>query len=467
VSGGLRPTVTPAGLVGSGLGRAGVGAVYGAPFPGLAVVAVRDLSVAALLAMAHERVHGEPAAVHRGAGSFVVAPAAVGPSGGADRPGGDDGRRLRLDDPAGAAGLFADLADLLGDGTPHPVTLDVGLDRDPPADRLVRPPPAAPDGAPPGRWLRPPDAALDALRSATRPVVVAGPGVLRRGATPGLHALAAAANLGVLNTWGAKGVIDWRSRHHWATAGLQQRDLELGGLGGTDGWRAADVVLATGLAPDETPGDLASFAPVVTIDPRALGALAGSWWRPAGPLGVPPLRAGLAGATEWGWARTARPLAPSQVTRNYGVLTAGRGVVAADPGVAGFWVARTFPTTVAGEAVVPGRTGPTGFAVACAIVARLRRPGRAALAAFDAPRADVVGALLDAAAGLGVPVVAEEWASDGPPLDAAAHLERLTAAMWSPDPVSLVVATDPGQWPLMEEVAGPVVAWPHHGAVAA
>ena len=55
------------------------------------------------------------------------------------------------------------------------------------------------------------------------------------------------ASLGVLNTWGAKGVFDWRSRHHLATAGLQEHDFALAGLGD------ADLIVATGVDPDEAP----------------------------------------------------------------------------------------------------------------------------------------------------------------------------------------------------------------------
>ena len=99
--------------------------------------------------------------------------------------------------------------------------------------------------APVDGWVEPDDAVLDRLRAAERPMVLAGPGVVLDRAVAGLHALAAAGSLGVLNTWGAKGVFDWRSRHHLATAGLQARDFELGGVAD------ADLVIATGIDPAE------------------------------------------------------------------------------------------------------------------------------------------------------------------------------------------------------------------------
>ena len=104
------------------------------------------------------------------------------------------------------------------------------------------------------QWSDPPSTADwldDDASGRSRPggtvVVLAGPGVVQDGAVGGLRALAAAGRLGVLNTWGAKGVFHWQSRHHWATVGLQEHDFELGGLG------SADLVLVTGVDEREAP----------------------------------------------------------------------------------------------------------------------------------------------------------------------------------------------------------------------
>src|SRR4051812_42134646 len=70
------------------------------------------------------------------------------------------------------------------------------------------PTPPAVEGA---GWQEPSDEAIERMQPATRIVVLAGPGVVRSGAVPGIHALATAGSLGVLNTWGAKGIFDWRS----------------------------------------------------------------------------------------------------------------------------------------------------------------------------------------------------------------------------------------------------------------
>jgi thiamine pyrophosphate-dependent acetolactate synthase large subunit-like protein len=303
--------------------------------------------------------------------------------------------------------------------------------------------------SPPERWVTPPAEVVEALRAAERPAVLAGPGVVLDGAVPGLHALAAAGSLGVLNTWGAKGVFDWRSRHHLATVGLQDLDFARGGLAD------ADLIVATGVEPREAQADW-RLAPVVEVAPGMLGPLAEAWGRPRGAIAVPPLRAELARVTQAGWAVEAGPLPPTRVTRHYGEVLGATGVVAADPGVAGYWVARTFPTSGPGGAQVPADPAATGFAVACVIVAGLFDRARPVLAVVD-ELGEVHERLLEVAGRLGIAVPVEVWSPDGDALDASTHrrrLERLVAGGgWSS------LATDPRQLDEMVAVAGPIVAW--------
>lgn len=290
-------------------------------------------------------------------------------------------------------------------------------------------------------WVEPSEEVLERLRAATAPLVLAGPGVVRDGAIAGLHALAVAGGLGVLNTWGAKGIFDWRSRHHLATVGLQARDAELAGV------PACDLLVCTGL--DALEADPALWRTVPTLDlPTAmLAPLAETWSRPPRGITVPPLRERLAAATQAGWAKAGAPLAPSQATRNYGAVVTAGGVVAADPGTAGFWVARTLGTTRPGAVHVPAAADLDGFAVACAAVA-----GRPSLA--------VVDRLGPAALELlerHPEVAVEVWVEDGDALDADAHaarVERLVAE----GGVSRL-ATSPDQLDLVVEAAGPISAW--------
>ena len=436
-----RPDLAPAGeTVAARLWRAlrtaGVRAVYGDAGRGLPVTAPVPAALAPLLVAAHERVHRERAA------SWVDDVLTVG-------AGFPPPRRLRLDDAARIGELVAAATGTAPGG--DAVAIRVDLD-------LARP---AGGSAPPAAVPEPPSFSLDDVRArlaaAERPVVLAGPGVVTAGAVPALHAFATAGQAGVLNTWGAKGVFEWRSPHHWATIGLQRDDFGLAGLAD------ADLIVAVGLDPDEAPAARWRLAPHVEVAPEALGTLAHTWRRPAGVAPMPPLRDRLARVTQPGWAVGAGPLPPSRVTRAYGEIAARGGLVAADPGVAGFWVARTVATTVPGSVLVPASRGRDGFAVAAALVARIACPARPVLAVLDAlaapGTAGTAGALRELSAALGLPVPVETWTPDGPAPDADAHGRRLADAVYGETPADLALRTDSRWLARMIDVAGPVIAW--------
>jgi thiamine pyrophosphate-dependent enzyme len=412
---------------------AGIDATYGAPFGALEVVPV-PVTVAPLLAAAHRRVHVARAAVHRGDGVFWLPGFDPGPTG-----------TIEVDS---ADALVAALPALSASGG---VELRVALDPDQPVEDSFPPPLASDDG-----WLEPADEAVEAVGAATRLLVLAGPGVIRDGAVPGLHDLAVSVGVGVLNTWGAKGVFDWRSRHHLATVGLQADDFVLGELD------RADLIVATGLDPAESPDERWRLSPALTVRPAGLAPLAercGARARP--PLTAPPLRERLAEVTQRGWRAAASPLPPSRVTMHYAECVAAGALVAADAGDAGFWVARTLGTTRLGAVIVPSTPSP-GFAAACVAVSLLRHPGRPALAVIDAVDAEATAVIVDAAAAFGVGVPVEAWTPDGDHLDADAHRGRLRRLVSGGLPAGgglSTLATDPGQLSEMIEAAGPIVAW--------
>jgi hypothetical protein len=299
------------------------------------------------------------------------------------------------------------------------------------------------------RWVVPDDEVVAAVVAAERPIVLAGPGVVLDGAVAGLHALAAAGSLGVLNTWGAKGVFDWRSRHHLATAGLQALDFERGGLAD------ADLIIATGVDEREAVAPW-RLAPVVEVDPLALGPLAERCARPFAEIAVPPLRVDLGRITQAGWTATAAPLPPTKATQHYGLALGGGGRVAGDPGLAGYWVARTMGTTGVGGALITADRDAIGFGLACAIVARTLDPHRRVLAVAD-DLTDLHRELLDHAASIGVTVGLEVWRPDGPMLDADAHESQVEELVEQGGVAEL--GTDHHQLEEMLEAAGPITAW--------
>jgi hypothetical protein len=229
--------------------------------------------------------------------------------------------------------------------------------------------------------------------------ILVGPGVVRDGCVPGLHAFAARGACGVVNTWGAKGVFRWDDPFHFGTAGLQARDFELAGLG------EVDVLVTSGLDPAEvTSTPWAGRAEVIDVAPADLATVELSL--PRGTLERPRLYTELAAVVGPMYEDAASP--PARAAALAASLPDG-GVVVADPGLVGFWIARTFPTAVAGSVAV--RTGALADAV---------RAGRPVTYVTDTP-VDVPGGA--------------------------------TVELWDPAEVDL----DPSA---LLAVAGEIVAWP-------
>jgi thiamine pyrophosphate-dependent acetolactate synthase large subunit-like protein len=256
-----------------------------------------------------------------------------------------------------------------------------------------------------------------------RTAMLVGPGILEQRAVDGLRAFADAAHVGVANTWGAKGVFPWDSPHHLGTCGLQARDFEL--LGFAD----LDLLWVSGIDEHESPAarfDLG--APVVAIAPDRLATFAPHVARSTFPIVRPPLFDRLAAVAQPGYADERFPRHPARAVIELKQAMPADGLVTADPGPAGLWIARTFPTDRPGTVVVPAVTAP-GLGAAVALAAALR--GRPATAVAIAPTDETTRALVD--------------------LGSAVHAP-LTLAVWDDD-VDLTL-TD-----LLVEAAGPVVAW--------
>jgi hypothetical protein len=410
----------------------GIDATYGAPFGALGVVPVPG-TAAPLFAKAHQRVHGARAAAHRGDGSFWL-------------PGVDAGPCLAVE---------VDSAEALVAAAPTFSAAEVELRITLDPTQLVEES-ALWSRVPDENWLEPADETVETVGAAATVLLLAGPGVIRHMAVPGLHDLAVSAGVGVLNTWGAKGVFDWRSQHHLATIGLQADDFVLSGLD------EADLIIATGLDQAESPEERWRLAPALTVPPAGIAPLAercGPSRRT--PMTMPPLRARLAEVTQRGWSVEASPLPPSSVTMHYAECVAAGALVAADAGNAGFWVARTLGTTRLGAVIVPSTPSP-GFAAACVAVSLLRRPNRPALAVIDLAEAEATAVIMDAAAALGVRVPVEAWDPEGDRLDADAHRDRLCQLVLGGLPTGdrlCSLTTDPHQISEMIEAAGPIVAW--------
>jgi thiamine pyrophosphate-dependent acetolactate synthase large subunit-like protein len=285
--------------------------------------------------------------------------------------------------------------------------------------------------------------------------VLVGPGVVTAGMVDALRAFAAAGELGVANTWGAKGVFAWDSPHHLGTCGLQARDFEL------LGFAEADVIVAIGLDEDESPPDRVALAPIVELDPERLPAAIGRVVATGAPL-PNELYTRLAAVAQPGFIDDKVPLHPARAVADLGGVLPPNGFLSADPGLAGLWVARTFPTPALASGaprrvVVPARREP-GMALRLAV--DQARVGRPSITATTAPLDAATAALLDEIAGERLPVVVTVWDDAGSGLGRATdHRARVAAALAAGQPTVVEVPVNLGDTHQLIVAAGEVVAW--------
>lgn len=283
-----------------------------------------------------------------------------------------------------------------------------------------------------------------------RLVVLAGPGVVATRSIDGLRVFATAANVPVANTWGAKGVLPWDSPHHMGTCGLQARDFEL-----LD-FASYDAIVATGTDLAESPEERFGLAPIVDVAPTALGHVADQAVPSGEPIRPNELYTRLSAIAQPGYSNDRVPLHPARAVADVRAASPTGAVAVADPGVAGLWMARTFPTTEPGSVVVPAIATP-GIAAALGLVAALR--GLPAVAVTTEPLDQTTLGVLELATELGTALAIDVWGAGGPVRRAAEHLEQLRAAVREPGVTIVDVPVDTSLTRKLVDFAGPVIAW--------
>ena len=432
----MTGTRTVADLLEQRLRQLGVERIYGQPLGGLEHIQVDDVELAVLLADADGRLGH-----HDGSGRLGAARVEDVVLHLSSQPGG----RVPLHSVHSAEEMLEALADPPGVTTPGVTALHLDLDMGASvsADLMAGP-----------RVEPQPVLTLDSSMATLNVVAVVGPGVVRSFAVEELSEMARKGGIGILNTWGAKGVERWDSPFHFGTAGLQERDFELAGLA------EADVLITSGLDPDESPVDALGSWVVQDVDPRERAALCHRWPPSRTPPVRPALYDSIAAVVVPRYESDRVPLSGPRAALHLSGALPERGVVVADPGPAGFWIARTFPTSHPGSVCVPATGGP-GFAAAAAIVCRIE--GRPCLAVADQVTGtgvdDVSGALLELAESLGLGVALQLWGPDGSLPDSAGHVSLLAEHLKS-DVVRIDdVPVLTGDIDDLVAVAGPVSAW--------
>ena len=291
-------------------------------------------------------------------------------------------------------------------------------------------------------------------------LILAGSEVIRAGAVEALRQLADDTGLGVLNVFTAKGMFRWDSPFHLGTAGLQLHDFALAGL-------APDrPVLAVGVGSDECPDVILRDAgiapdgawPVTRVATERLGSLAGVV-RAAheGPPVLGDLYQRLSAVAQPLYRVEDVPLNPTRAASDVAESLPEGGVVTLEPSIAGWWVARTLPTTQLGSVRVPA-AGRPGLAVAAALLAAIE--GKSAVAVIEAPVGAENRALIDLARARDADLVVAVWGEDGDVASPDDHRDQLRAALAKPGVTELAVPVAFGPaTELLTEAAGPLAAW--------
>jgi acetolactate synthase-1/2/3 large subunit len=231
------------------------------------------------------------------------------------------------------------------------------------------------------------------IRAAIKPVVLAGNGVARVGASPALREFARATGIGVAETFMGKGLLDYEDPHALGTVGLQSRDYTLAGF------EDADVVITVGY-------DLVEHAPqnwnhskrakIICIDTVAaevdeffmtevdlIGDLYHILSRLAEECRDVPHRTEesrlneiVLGRLEAGRNDDSFPMQPSRALWEIRQALGRDDILISDVGLHKLWIARMFPAHEPNTVFIANGLAGMGIALPTAIAAKLVYPRR-------------------------------------------------------------------------------------------
>jgi acetolactate synthase-1/2/3 large subunit len=241
--------------------------------------------------------------------------------------------------------------------------------------------------------------AADVLALARRPIVLAGHGATRAGASGALVYFSERLGLPVATTFNGKGVFPDDHRNALGAVGFMRHDYV------NFGFDEADVLIAVGYELQEFdpvkvnpaadkkiihihqfPAEVDDHYPVevgVQGDiSRSLHALADSVHRRFDlPSTGRRIREMLREELAEGAAEDGHPLSPRRVVADIRAAMGREDIVLADTGAVKMWMARMYPTYEPNTLLVSNGLSSMGFAVPGAIAAKLARPDRRVLAA--------------------------------------------------------------------------------------
>ncbi len=248
-----------------------------------------------------------------------------------------------------------------------------------------------PRRAPPGKEALPADVqrAARLLANAERPVVLAGNGVIRAGASDALRRFARSTGVPVITTFMGKGALAMDDPRFLFTAGLAARNYSEGFLGDVDLMICAGYDLVewspsawnphgdkTVICIDTVPAEIdAAYNP----DVQLIGDLEGSLLSlaleaPDSSWAAPPFGRMLMDVLARDAGDPSFPLRPQRVMWELQEAIGPHDVVISDVGAHKLWLARMFPAREPNTVLISNGFAAMGFALPAAIAARLVLP---------------------------------------------------------------------------------------------
>jgi acetolactate synthase-1/2/3 large subunit len=264
------------------------------------------------------------------------------------------------------------------------------------------------------------------IHAAQSPLVLAGNGAVRGGASSVLRSFVATTGLPVAETFMGKGLLDAYDPHALGSVGLQAGDYTMAGF------EAADLVVTIGYdlvehAPshwnpdrdkrivclDSVPAETdADFVPDVELigDLCSTVARLGEVCGPvAGPGGSPRLREAVLGRFDRATDDPAVPMQPPRVLAELRKVLDRDDMLVSDVGLHKLWVGRMFPAHEPGTVLIANGLAGMGFGLPAAIAAKLVHPQRTVAVVSGDGGFLMNAAELETAVRLGTPIVCVIW----------------------------------------------------------
>jgi acetolactate synthase-1/2/3 large subunit len=272
--------------------------------------------------------------------------------------------------------------------------------------------------------------AAHVLAEASHPVVLAGPGVARDGASDALVRFSERLNMPVATTFLGKGVFPDNHPNALGTIGFMVKDYA------NFGFDRADVVVAVGY-------DLVEYSPsrwnpladkqivhvhrtIAEVDQHYTLSVGvqGSIGETLDAIGamsdmheirgeIFPVRDLVREELERGAADDAFPMTPARVVSDIRSVLGEDDIVLCDTGAVKMWMARLYPTYRANTCLISNGLATMAFSLPGAIAAKLVHPGRKVLAAMGDGAFAMSMAEIETAVREGVHLVVLVWVDGG------------------------------------------------------